>query len=211
MIVEASGKTVGKRVGVMGGTFNPIHVGHLMLAEWAMESAGLDEVLFMPAGKPYMKNGIDIQESFHRLRMVALAVEDHPCFVPSGMEIDRVGDTYTCDTMEQLKKEHPENDFYFIMGADCLFTIDKWKDPERIFASCHVIAAARNGSPLEKMEKKCRDLSRRYGAKLLLLAFPNIEISSTDIRDRVRLGESIRYLVPDKVREYIAENQLYLE
>ncbi len=204
-------KQGGRKIGVMGGTFNPIHVGHLMLAEWAMEAAELDQILFIPAGCPYMKDNLHVLDGDKRLQMTALAIEDHPAFAVSGMEVERKGYTYTCDTMEQLKKEHPEDIFYFIMGADCLYTIENWRDPERIFHACHVIAAARNGSSLTQMEEKCRDLFDKFHSKILLLQFPAIEISSTEIRERAASGRSIRYLVPEKVREYIIKNRLYQE
>lgn len=201
----------GRKIGVMGGTFNPIHMGHLLLAEWAMEAAGLDQILFIPTGIPYMKGKCHVLSGEMRLQMTALAIEDHPAFKVSGMEVERKGYTYTCDTMEQLKKKSPKDEFYFIMGADCLYTIEKWRDPERIFEACSVIAAARNGSSLLQMEEKCNELSDKFHGNILLLQFPAMEISSTDIRERVACGRSIRYLVPEKVREYIISNHLYQE
>lgn len=204
---SSSGKK--KKTGVMGGTFNPIHVGHLMLAQWAMEEAGLDQILFIPAGYPYMKDKSHVIDGKDRLKMVDLAIEGNPGFASSGMEIVREGYTYTCDTMEQLQAENEDTEFYFIMGADCLFTIEKWRDPERIFKACTVIAAARNGSSLTEMEKKCQELREKFGAKIKLLQFPAMELSSTEIRDRVRTGQSIRYMVPENVRKYILDKDLY--
>lgn len=198
-----------KKIGIMGGTFNPIHAGHLMLAQWAMEDAGLDQILFIPAGYPYMKDKRQVLDGKDRLKMVELAIEGNPCFAASGMEIVREGYTYTCDTLEQLQTENNDAFLYFIMGADCLYTIEKWKDPERIFQACSVIAAARNGSPLDDMEKKCLELKERYGARIRLLQFPAMELSSTNIRERVVNQQSIRYMVPEKVRSYILENHLY--
>ena len=201
----------GRKVGVMGGTFNPIHMGHLLLAEWAMEKAGLDQILFIPTGNPYMKDNCHVLSGEIRIQMTALAIADHPDFKVSGMEVERKGHTYTCDTMEQLKKKSPKDEFYFIMGADCLHTIEKWRDPQRIFEFCSVIAAARNGSSLQQMEEKCKELSRKFHGNIFLLQFPAMEISSTDIRERVACGRSIRYLVPEKVRDYIISNRLYQE
>lgn len=198
-----------EKIGVMGGTFNPIHVGHLMLAEWAMDAAELDRILFIPAGCPYMKQKKQILDGTDRLRMVHYATADNPRFGVSGMEIEREGNTYTCDTIEQLQKENPDASLYFIMGADCLFTIETWKAPDRIFKACNIIAAARNGASLDEMEKKRRELEDRYRAQIELLRFPEIEISSTDIRSRIMKGESIRYLVPEPVREYILKNHFY--
>ena len=201
----------GRKIGVMGGTFNPVHMGHLLLAEWAMEAAGLDQILFIPTGVPYMKDNCHVLSGDERLQMTALAIEDHPAFAVSGMEVERKGYTYTCDTMEQLKEKSPKDNFYFIMGADCLYTSEKWRDPERIFRVCDVIAAARNGSSLPQMAEKCKELSEKFHGKILLLQFPAMEISSTDIRERVACGRSIRYLVPEKVRDYIISNHLYQE
>lgn len=198
-----------EKIGIMGGTFNPIHFGHLMLAEWAKEAAGLDRVLFIPAGYPYMKEKGHVLNGQERLKMVELAIAENGSFSASAMEIDRGSATYTCDTMEQLRMENPGSELFFIMGADCLFSIDKWKEPEKIFKSCTIIAAARNGSPMEILEKKRGELESRFGADIRLLGFPAMELSSTDIRERASRGESIRYLVPENVREYINRNHLY--
>ena len=198
-----------KKIGVMGGTFNPIHIGHLMLAEWAREEAKLDHILFMPAGCPYMKEGDFIASGEDRLNMVALAIQSREDFSVSGMEIERGGYTYTYETMEQLGGEQPEADFYFILGADCLYKLEYWKELQRLFNSCHILAAARNGSDLEEMEKICEKLREKYHARIELLAFPAIEISSSEIRQRITEQRSIRYLVPDAVREYITNRGLY--
>lgn len=206
---ENNAKQDVRKIGVMGGTFNPVHTGHLLLAEWAKEAVELDQVLFIPAGNPYMKSGSHILDGSKRLEMVSLAIKDNPAFTASGMEINRKGYTYTCDTMEQLKNESPNDEFYFIMGADCLYTIEKWREPERIFRACHLIAAARNGSSLCDMEVKCKELTEKYHANILLLQFPDIEISSTDIRERMSSGRSVRYLVPESVHKYMIENSLY--
>lgn len=200
-----------KQVGVMGGTFSPIHMGHLMLAEWAREEAGLDQILFIPAGFPYMKKEIKLPDGEKRLEMVNLAISGRDDFLSSDMEIIRDGNTYTYETMELLKQEHPDTEYSFITGADCLYAMERWKQPERLFASCRIIAAARNGSPAEKLEEKCRELKERFHADILLLTFLSIEISSSDIRRRIQEGRSIRYLVPEKVMEYIKANHLYLD
>ena len=197
------------KIGVMGGTFNPIHAGHLMLAEWAKEALELKRILFIPTGMPYMKEDEEVLPGNIRLQMVELAIRDNVSFDVSGMEIERGGKTYTCDTIAQLKREYPEASLYFIMGADCLFTIDKWRSPDVIFGNCEVVVAARNGSSMEEMECKRRELEEEYHAKIHLLQFPAMELSSTDIRERIAKGASIRYMVPDGVREYILQNHLY--
>lgn len=199
-----------KKIGLMGGTFNPIHIGHIILAQRAMEEMELDEVWFIPTGCSYMKvNNPDILAGQDRLELTTRAIQDNNRFRCLNLEIERQGYTYSYETLEQLKAMYPNYDFYFIFGADCLFSIEKWKCPDRIFQNCTVIAAARNGSSLEKMQEKIDWLSEQYGAKIQLLAFPNLEISSTEIRNRIRNHKSIRYLVPDSVLSYIEEKKLY--
>lgn len=199
-----------KRVGIMGGTFNPVHVGHLMLSEWAREAALLDEVWFIPTGNSYTKQDKEyILDGEERLRMVQLAIQDHNAFTCLDMEVRRDGYTYTYQTIELLNKEHPELDFYFIMGADCLFSIENWIKPDHIFKGCTILAAARNGSPYNKMEAKCRELEQRFGGKILLMEFLAMDLSSSQIRERIKEGRSIRYLVPESVRCYIEKNHFY--
>ena len=199
-----------KRVGIMGGTFNPPHIGHLLLAEWAREEAGLDEILFIPAGIPYMKEQSGIVDGKRRLDMVALAVKDHPGFQVSDIEVARGGRTYTCDTLQRLCMDNPDTEYFFIMGSDCLFSIEGWFAPERIFASCTVIAAARNASPMGVLEKKKQELTAKFHARILLLQFPEVELSSTMVRARVQQKKSIHYMVPEAVVDYIVENRLYI-
>lgn len=198
-----------EKIGIMGGTFNPIHIGHLLLAETALSQEKLHAVMFLPSGKSYMKQEDDILDAQHRIKMVELAIQDNPAFFVSDMEILRKGNTYTCDTLTQLKKAHPQNEYYFILGADCLFSIESWKDPQRIFAQCSILAAVRNGVALDRMQEKCEALKERYGARIKLLSFPETAISSTDIRKKVAEGKSIRYMVPEAVRNYIETNGLF--
>jgi nicotinate-nucleotide adenylyltransferase len=220
MNIQITGR---ERIGIMGGTFNPIHIGHLLLAEWAKEMGELDKVLFIPTGISYMKaeRTITSMESREpaepnaeqRLAMVQLAIEGNPSFEASDIEIRRLGFTYTYETLEILRQAHPERDYYFIMGADCLFTMENWREPERIFQQAQVIAALRGGqasqSLFEKMEAKRRELELHFHGKIMLLHFPEMDISSTDIRNRIARGQSIRYLVPEPVRRYIHEEHLY--
>lgn len=197
------------KTGLMGGTFNPIHTGHLLLAQWAMEQAGLDGIIFMPTGNSYMKDREEMLPGPERLKMTQLAVSDRDCFICSDLEIKRGGNTYTSETLEALRGMYPQTQLYFIVGADCLFSIGNWYCPEKIFQNSVLLAASRNGMPLDILEKKRRELTESYGAEILLMEFPNIEISSTDIRRRCGQGRSIRYLVPDPVREYISRNRYY--
>lgn len=198
-----------EKIGVMGGTFNPVHTGHLLLAQWAMEEAGLDGVIFMPTGCSYMKKSAEVLPGAERLAMTRLAISDRDCFLCSDLEVKRAGSTYTCETLEELQAIYPQAQLYFIVGADCLFTIGNWYHPERIFHRCILLAASRNGMTMDGLEEKRQELEEAYQAQILLMAFPDIEISSTDIRKRCRQGRSIRYLVPDSVREYIDRHQYY--
>lgn len=197
------------KIGIMGGTFNPIHIGHLLLAQWAMEEAALDGVIFVPTGCSYMKERTEILSGEERLAMTRLAIEGQERFLCSDLEVNRQGRTYTCETLEELHAVYPRAQLYFIVGADCLFSVENWYHPEKIFSHCVLLAASRNGIPMDRLEKKRRELVAAYDADILLTVFPNIEISSTDIRERCRQGRSIRYLVPECVREYIEKRQHY--
>ena len=131
-----------KKTGIMGGTFNPIHNGHLLLAEEAREFLNLDEVIFMPSGNSYMKSAASILKGEMRARMVELAISGNPYYLLSRMELERKGPTYTCDTLVQLKNSYPENEFYFIAGADTLLTLEGWKNPEMVLKNCIMAVAA---------------------------------------------------------------------
>lgn len=202
----------GRRIGIMGGTFNPIHVGHLMLAEWAMDAMNLDQVWMIPAGMPYMKAGQEILPGAERFRMTQLAVRDNHRLKCLDIEIRREGYTYSYETLEELRKRYPEDEFFFIVGADCLFTIETWKAPERIFASGTLVAAVRGGNTLSELERKKDELKKRFCTEnIRLLPFLQMSISSTEIRERIRRKESVRYLVPDNVLAYIKEKGFYRE
>lgn len=199
-----------KKVGIMGGTFNPIHIGHLILAETARVQFELDEILFIPSGKSYMKQQINIPSGEVRADMTSLAIEDNPYFALSLIEIEREGNTYTYETLEALKLQNPDTEYYFIMGADSLNALENWKYPERIFKTCTLLVAVRNESKTDDIKSKAELLTAKYHGRIELLKCGNMEISSTAIRECVRLGQSIRYIVPDKVIQYIYDNKLYL-
>ena len=198
-----------RNVGIMGGTFNPIHIGHLIIAERAREQFHLDEVIFMPSGMPYMKSENDMLPKDIRTEMTKLAIEDNPFFDISTIEVDREGKTYTYETLEQLRSNNESTEYYFIMGADSLWKIEDWKEPQKIFANCHVLAAVRENRSSIEMEEQVAHLKDKYNASIFLLESSDIEISSTMIRNMVREGESIRYLVPEAVYDYIIKNKLY--
>ena len=198
-----------KRVGILGGTFNPVHLGHLFMAEYAREAIGLDAIMFIPAGVPYMKTTKDVLPGEIRMAMLDLSIRDNNFFISSDMELKREGNTYTYETLTSLKKEYPDIEFFFIVGADCLFSIENWKEPEKIFEQCTLVAASRNHALENDLKSKKLELEDKFHAKVILLDFPTIDISSTEIRKRVKEGKSIRYMVPDTVLEYIQDMQLY--
>ena len=199
------------KIGVMGGTFDPIHIGHLMLAEWAADAAGLEQVWFIPTGHSYMKAERNIQPGNERLHMVKLAVEGNDRLKCLDLEIERGGYTYSYETIEELHELYPQHQFYFIEGADCLFTMENWKCPERLLAGCTILAAVRGDVSSERLEEKRTELLARFGGEIFLIPFLQMSISSTEIRRRLSCGESVRYMVPDKVLQYIQQKGLYHE
>jgi nicotinate-nucleotide adenylyltransferase len=199
-----------KKIGIMGGTFDPIHIGHLILGEKAYEELGLDKVQFMISGNPPHKrhrSGRATDEQ--REQMVALAVAGNPHFEMSLVEMDRDGYTYTYKTLEYLSEKNPDTDYYFIIGADSLFTFDSWREPGRICRACTLVAAVRDHSTNAQMEEKIQELREAYGARILRLHTENIDISSNMLREWVSMGKSLRYYVPDPVIAYIEEQQIY--
>lgn len=193
------------KIGIMGGTFNPVHLAHLMLAERAREEFSLERVLFMPSGQPAYKKEIAILPAEIRMELLRLAIQGNPYFEVSDLELRRTGDTYTADTVLELKQLRGQDDLYFIIGGDSLMYLDKWNRPEVIFANMHILAAARPGAKQDALEKKADDLKKTFGADIALFAMPQMDISSTEIRKRLKENKSIRYLVPKAVEEYLLQ------
>ena len=198
-----------RRIGILGGTFDPIHIGHLMLAEWVKSEIDLDEVWLIPNRVSRMKEDKEPAPAEDRLAMTKLAAKGNVYFKCLDLEINREGYTYSYETLEELSVSYPEDTFYFILGADCLYTIENWKSPERFFRCCKLVAAVRDEASLEDMEVKKEELMRRFGGEILLLPFARISISSTEIRERIKQERSVRYMVPENVLEYIEKKGLY--
>jgi nicotinate-nucleotide adenylyltransferase len=200
----------GGRIGVMGGSFDPIHLAHLLMAEMVRESLSLDLVLFMPAGTQPLKQGRAATSAKQRVAMVELAIAGNPAFQVSRVDVDRPGPSYTADSMERLREEWggpEETAMWFIVGSDSLLTFPKWRHPERIIAQTRLAVVRRPtfDADLAPLEAALPGI----GKALDWVDAPLIEISGTDIRRRVAEGKSIRYRVPDVVREYITAHGLY--
>ncbi|MCU1414384.1 MAG: nicotinic acid mononucleotide adenylyltransferase [Microbacteriaceae bacterium] len=183
----------------MGGTFDPIHNGHLVAASEVQQSFDLDEVLFVPTGMPYQKS--DVTESEHRYLMTVIATAANPRFTVSRVDIDRHGPTYTIDTLRDLHAMHPDADLFFISGADAIQQILDWKDVKELWSLAHFVAVTRPGHVLTISGLPHSDVS--------LLEVPALAISSTDCRSRVSRGFPVWYLVPDGVVQYISKHHLY--
>jgi nicotinate-nucleotide adenylyltransferase len=196
---------MGRRVGIMGGTFDPIHYGHLVTAEEAVMQFGLDEVVFVPTGRPWMKADRKVSPPEDRYLMTVVATASNPRFTVSRIEIDRDGPTYTVDTLRRLADDLPDAELYFITGADAMLEIFDWKDPEEVLGLAHFIAAARPGYDLARFEAA----APTHHPKVSTMDIPALAISSSDIRERVREGRAIRYLLPEGVKSYIEKQALY--
>ncbi len=199
-----------KKIGIMGGTFDPIHIGHLTLAEDIRDKCGLDMVLFIPAGDPPHKDSGSIAKASDRYNMTVLGCRDNALFEVSDIELGRKGKTYSVDTLERLRELYPKDtEFVFITGADSILEIDKWRHPERLFGLCSFAAAARPGYKNKKIAKQIDFLKEKYGAEIDYVESTAIDISSTEIRKSISEGRSVKYVVPDDVIGYIAEKGLY--
>lgn len=201
------------KTGIMGGTFNPIHNGHLMLAKHVKEEFGLDEIWFMPNGNPPHKLQEEIRtDTKDRLNMVNLAIQEEPSFVLQPYEAKKETVSYSYQTMETFSRLYPERKFYFIIGADSLFQVETWGHPERFLTACTIIAAKRETNETdERMSEQIRYLNKKYNADIRFSHSPVFPVSSSEIRKLLQEGKTIRNLVPDSVLGYIRRNQLYKE
>jgi nicotinate-nucleotide adenylyltransferase len=199
------------RVGVLGGTFDPVHMGHLILAEQCREQVKLDEVWFIPAARPPHKEDYALSSFDHRLEMLSLAVAGQPAFRVEDLEKERPGPSYTVDTLAELKRRYSGNELFFIVGADCLPDLSHWYQPERLVEFAEIVVAARPGWPLWQADE-VRNALRLPSARAFrfhAVHLPLIDISSRDLRQRVSQSRSIRYLAPRAVECYIQTHHLY--
>jgi nicotinate-nucleotide adenylyltransferase len=187
------------RIGVMGGTFDPIHHGHLVAASEVAQSFDLDEVVFVPTGRPWQKD--EVTESEHRYLMTVIATASNPQFTVSRVDVDRAGPTYTIDTLRDLKQQRPGAELFFITGADAVAQILSWRNHQQLWDLAHFVAVSRPGHVLNTEGLPSENVSQ--------LEIPALSISSTDCRARVRRGHPVWYLVPDGVVQYIAKHHLY--
>lgn len=195
-------------VGILGGTFDPIHLGHLALAEGAMHLAGLSRVFFVPNSQPPHKAGQSVTPAHHRAAMVRLAIADNPRFGFLSIELDRQGPSYTIDTVRALQAQHPEWRFAFIVGMDSLLEITTWRQYDELLRLIDLLVATRPGYPRAEGEAMLARLGP-LAARIRLLEIPGVAVSSSDLRQMALRGYPLRYLVPEPVLRYIAEHRLY--
>ena len=196
------------KYGVMGGTFNPIHYAHLFIANEVMYLFKLDKIFFMPTGTPPHKNNLNI-DAFHRYMMTKHSIINNNKFTITDIEVLNEDISYTVDSMKKLKSLHPDIDFYFITGTDAILELPTWKDPKTLLSLCKFISVNRPNY-IENVEDKIKEITDEFGGEIFLVNGPELNISSTLIRNRVKEGKTIRYLVPDEVNNYIIKNKLYL-
>lgn len=200
-----------KKIGIMGGTFDPIHSGHLMLGKQAYEEYDLDCVWYMPSRQPPHKKDHQITSPANRLEMVRLAVENTPFFACSDFELCRTeGNTYTADTLLLLKQAYPDTEFYFIVGADSIFDIEKWYHPEIVMKNAVILAADRScGHDDIPLNRQIEYLAKKYDAKICRLHSRRMDVSSQLLREKIQNGECISSYIPDPVAQFIEEHHLY--
>lgn len=200
------------RYAIMGGSFDPIHFGHLAAAETVRQKLNCQKVIFIPLGNPPHKKNRILSDSIHRYTMTVLAANSNPYFEVSNIEVNRDGYTYTLNTIAELNKYYgKEVELLFITGADALFEIETWYKVEELLKLCSFVAVTRPGYDKSMLEQKLQYLQSKYNSELHIIDVPGLNISSTDIRERIKIGASIKYLVPDEVEQYIFKHGLFRE
>lgn len=197
------------KIGILGGTFDPIHLGHLIMADQVLDILNLDKVVFIPTGRPPHKDEKNIRSSKDRMEMVDLAIRSNTHFESSDIEIKENKLSYTVDTIKKLEEIYPEDELYFIVGGDSLLSLDSWKGHGEIIASIGIVVVNRITANKEKIKKKIDYYNKTFSGNVCLVDCPVIDISSTGIRRRVKESRTINYLVPEGVKKYIIDNNLY--
>ena len=198
-----------RKIGILGGTFDPIHNAHLLLGEAAREQFGLDRIIFIPNNLAHHVSRTDITSGDIRYQMVKMAISDNPYFTCSRLEIDKPEGSYTIDTINELKMMYPGDELYLILGGDSVIGIDTWYKADELLKSCIILTAVRAKDDISALDRKSRELAEKYGADIRLLNFNRNDISSTEIRQRVKSGRSVRYLMPDQCIEFMCIKGLY--
>lgn len=199
------------KIGIFGGTFDPVHVGHLVAADRACCDLDMQKVIFVPAGLPPHKAGQPVTPGEHRLAMVRLAVQDNPRFEVSDLELKRQGCSYTVDTISYFRRLLPDDELYFILGMDSLLQLNTWHDVDNMLKMCCLVAVARPGYALETGDPEIKLLWEKVRERTLILRIPGLDIAASELRQRVREGRTVRYLLPAAVLDYIEEHGLYRE
>lgn len=199
------------RIGIFGGTFDPVHIAHLLLAEQCREQCALDQVWFVPAGNPPHKEGNTISSGKQRQEMLDFAIAGHPAFLVKDLELDREGPSFTVDTLRQLKASQPDDEFFLIVGADSVRDLHTWREPEAILEMATLIGVNRPDISLPDLTELAQKFGESGISKILWVSIPGTDISSTDIRQRIQENKSVRYMTPRAVEIYIHNNKLYLD
>jgi len=200
---------VGVRVGILGGTFDPPHIGHLILGEYAADALGLSRLLYMPAADPPHKRNKPKTPIQHRLAMLHLALADNPRFEISRVDVERTGPHYALDTVQLVQAQHPQAEIYFVMGSDSLYDLPTWHRPAEFMRACKLAVMRRPG--FDAYPDMYEDILPGLAQRVVMIDAPLVEVSSTDISRRLAAGRSVRYLVPDSVLAYIQQNRLYID
>ncbi|MBN4074835.1 MAG: nicotinic acid mononucleotide adenylyltransferase [Alkaliphilus sp.] len=210
MATKQNGKFKVARYGVLGGTFDPIHNAHLHVAVVALEELNLDKIIFIPSGIPPHKAKHEVTRADHRLMMTTLAINGNDNFFVSETEVNRAGESYTIQTMRELRDENfSAAEFYFIVGADAFTQIETWAMYEDLLKITKFVVVTRTGSDNKTLDETIEKYKNNFGADIYKISIPNLEISSTDIRSRIKRGKNVEYLIPAVVVEYIRKYNIY--
>lgn len=197
-----------RKIGIMGGSFDPIHFGHLVVANEVLNIYQLDEIIFVPTGNPPHKDTLKA-DSFHRYIMVSMAVLSNDKFSVSDFEINNSQKSYTLNTLKNFSKRYQDADLYFITGTDAVIELPTWHKPSEVLKLCKLIAVSRPLFSIEKVKERIKEIQNDLGGEIEMLKVPMLQISSTDIRERFEKGTSAKYLLPESVEQYIIKNNLY--